>query len=62
MKTKKTLDELRRYVDVSKYDINDKVQMIIDEVQRQLKQWEDEARKMYGMEKSKEVSETTQVC
>ena len=34
MKTKKTLDELRRYVDVSNYDINYKVQMIIDEVQR----------------------------
>jgi hypothetical protein len=31
--------------------------MIVDEVQRQMKQWEDEARKMYGVEKSSTFSE-----
>lgn len=35
--------------------------MIVDEVQRQMKQWEDEARKMYGVEKSEKVFEPTQV-
>ena len=57
MTTNKTMEELKRYVDTSKYDINARVQMIIDEVQRQMKQWEDEARKMYGLEESSTFSE-----
>lgn len=47
MNTKKKLDELRKYTDISKFDINARVQMIIDEIQQQLAKWEQEARAIY---------------
>lgn len=47
MNTKKKLDELRKYTDISKFDINARVQMIIEEIQQQLAQWEQEARAIY---------------
>ena len=47
MTTKKKLKELKRYVDVSKYDINQRVSMIIDEVEEQLKQMERDAEQVY---------------
>lgn len=33
MTTNKKLNELRRYMDISKFDINQRIQMILDEVQ-----------------------------
>lgn len=36
---------------ISKYDVNQRVQLIIDEVNEMLKQYEDEARAIYYPEK-----------
>lgn len=56
MNTKKKLDELRKYTDISKFDINAKVQMIIEEIQQQLAKWEQEARAIYYPESQKEAN------
>lgn len=59
MRTNKKLYELRRYMDVSKLDINQRVQMIMDEVQQQLKEYEEEAKEIADPELlSKEVQGT----
>lgn len=43
---------------IAKYDINQRVQLIIDEVKQMLKQYEDEARAIYYPETYKK-EETT---
>lgn len=44
-------------IPISKFDINQRVQLIIDEVNQMLKQYEDEARAIYYPEKyNKEVT------
>ena len=50
MTTNKKLDDLKKLgVDVQRFDINSRIDMIVNEINEQLKQWGDEAAQAFGL-------------